>query len=130
MDVATQVLQRYGKTLTQAAHRAALGKRPLDCWRDVAAELGLQGQVTPEQLVAESEPLLAARWARRLAGLSVSGGFTHVPGIWGVKTSLVTLRPTRAPKLTGLAQPNRLHSHCNTRHSILALQHNEERCRM
>lgn len=63
VDVATQVLQRYGKTLTQAAHRAALGKRPLDCWRDVAAELGLQGQVTPEQLVAESEPLLAARWA-------------------------------------------------------------------
>lgn len=61
MEVATQVLQRYGKQLTQAAQKAALGKRPLDCWRDVAAELGLAGTVTAEQLVADSEPLLAAR---------------------------------------------------------------------
>lgn len=62
MEVASQVLQQYGKQLTQAAQRAALGKRPLDCWRDVAAELGLSGTVSAEQLVAESEPLLAARW--------------------------------------------------------------------
>lgn len=55
------MLQRYGKQLTQAAQKAALGKRPLDCWRDVAAELGLAGTVTAEQLVADSEPLLAAR---------------------------------------------------------------------
>lgn len=61
MEVATQVLQRYGKQLTQQAQRAALGKRPLDCWRDVAAELGLSETVSAEQLVAESEPLLAAR---------------------------------------------------------------------
>lgn len=63
VEVATQVLQRYGKQLTQQAQRAALGKRPLDCWRDVAAELGLSETVSAEQLVAESEPLLAARWA-------------------------------------------------------------------
>jgi hypothetical protein len=46
----------------QAAQKAALGKRPLDCWRDVAAELGLTGVVSAEQLFEESEPLLAARW--------------------------------------------------------------------
>ena len=67
MEVASQVLARYDKQLTQAAQRAALGKRPLDCWRDVAAELGLQGVVSAEQLVAESEPLLAARWAMGVA---------------------------------------------------------------
>jgi hypothetical protein len=61
VEVATQVLQRYGKQLTQQAQRAALGKRPLDCWTDVAAELGLSETVSAEQLVAETEPLLAAR---------------------------------------------------------------------
>jgi hypothetical protein len=43
---------------TEAQH-AALGKRPLDCWRDAAAVLQLD--VPAEQLVAESEPLLQER---------------------------------------------------------------------
>lgn len=56
------MLAVYDKQLTQQAQRAALGKRPLDCWRDVARLLGLEGRVSAEQLVAESEPLLSARW--------------------------------------------------------------------
>jgi hypothetical protein len=41
------------------AQRAALGKRPLDCWRDVAALLGLQ--VPAQELFDQTEPLLQER---------------------------------------------------------------------
>eukprot|EP00879_Flechtneria_rotunda_P032054 GHRR01035204.1.p1 GENE.GHRR01035204.1~~GHRR01035204.1.p1 ORF type:complete len:375 (+),score=85.29 GHRR01035204.1:585-1709(+) len=61
IEVAQQVLAKYGCTLTKEAQRAALGKRPLDCWRDVAKILKLD--VTAQQLFDESEPLLIARWA-------------------------------------------------------------------
>jgi hypothetical protein len=85
------VLQRYGKQLTQQAQRAALGKRPLDCWRDVAAILGLSDTVTAEQLVAETEPLLAARWVggaltchlTSLGGGGVSGWVGCIMWSWG-----------------------------------------------
>lgn len=59
VEVAGQVLQRYGKKLTCAAHKAALGKRPLECWRDVAAILGLD--VPAQKLFDDSEPLLRAK---------------------------------------------------------------------
>jgi hypothetical protein len=41
------------------AQRAALGKRPLDCWRDVAALLGLA--VPAQELFDQTEPLLQER---------------------------------------------------------------------
>lgn len=41
------------------AQRTALGKRPLDCWRDVAALLGLD--VPAQQLFDQTEPLLEQR---------------------------------------------------------------------
>jgi hypothetical protein len=41
------------------AQRAALGKRPLDCWQDVAALLGLQ--VPAQELFDQTEPLLQER---------------------------------------------------------------------
>jgi beta-phosphoglucomutase-like phosphatase (HAD superfamily) len=63
MDVGRLVLARYGKELTPDAQRAALGKRPLCAWRDVAAAVGLEG-VPAQQLFDESEPLLEARWVR------------------------------------------------------------------
>ena len=63
-DVARTVLARHGATLTPEAQRAALGKRPLDAWRDAAAAAGLDERVvTAQQLYEQSEPLLAARWA-------------------------------------------------------------------
>ncbi|KAG2426248.1 hypothetical protein HXX76_013006 [Chlamydomonas incerta] len=61
VEVARSVVERYGKELTLEAQRAALGKRPLECWASVAEILGLP--VPAEQLLAETEPLLAARWA-------------------------------------------------------------------
>jgi hypothetical protein len=59
VEVSEQVLAKHGKALTKEAHAAALGKRPLDCWRDVAAILELN--VPAEQLFNETEPLLQAR---------------------------------------------------------------------
>ncbi len=35
MQVAREVVARHGKALTLEAQRAALGKRPLECWADV-----------------------------------------------------------------------------------------------
>ncbi|WIA22630.1 hypothetical protein OEZ86_009609 [Tetradesmus obliquus] len=61
IEVAQQVLAQHGKVLTKEAQRTALGKRPLDCWRDVAALLGLD--VPAQQLFDQTEPLLEARWA-------------------------------------------------------------------
>ncbi len=61
IDVAQQVLAVYGKQLTKEAQRAALGRRPLDCWCDVAKLLGLEGVVTGQQLFDQSEPLLTAK---------------------------------------------------------------------
>lgn len=54
------MLARYGAELTKDAHRAALGKRPLDCWREVAAVLKLD--VPAQELLDATEPLLRARW--------------------------------------------------------------------
>lgn len=59
IEVAQQVLSQYGKTLTPEAQRAALGKRPLDCWRDVARVLQLD--VSAQTLFDETEPLLSQR---------------------------------------------------------------------
>jgi hypothetical protein len=59
MEVGRQVLAKYGATLTKEAAAVALGKRPLDCWADVASVLGLQ--VPAQQLLDETEPLLQAR---------------------------------------------------------------------
>lgn len=42
------------------AHLAALGKRPLDCWRDVAAVLDLS--LSAQELVDQTEPLLQERY--------------------------------------------------------------------
>jgi hypothetical protein len=53
------VLARYGKTITPAAQRAALGKRPLDCWAAVAKELDIPA--APETLLEETEQVLAPR---------------------------------------------------------------------
>ncbi|KAF8063703.1 hypothetical protein HT031_003558 [Scenedesmus sp. PABB004] len=61
VTAAETVLARHGARLNKEAQRAALGKRPLDCWRDVAAVLGLD--VPAQQLFDETEPLLQARWA-------------------------------------------------------------------
>jgi len=41
-DVAASVLRAHGAALTPEASKAAMGKRPLDCWRDVVAVLKLQ----------------------------------------------------------------------------------------
>ncbi|GLI60027.1 hypothetical protein VaNZ11_002092 [Volvox africanus] len=62
VEVAREIVARHGKQLTLEAHRVALGKRPLECWSDVAKVLGIEAPA--EQLLAESEPLLAARWAQ------------------------------------------------------------------
>lgn len=35
VQVAREVVARHGKALTLEAQRAALGKRPLECWADV-----------------------------------------------------------------------------------------------
>ncbi|GLC66519.1 hypothetical protein PLESTF_000439300 [Pleodorina starrii] len=61
VEVAREVVSRHGKQLTLEAQRVALGKRPLECWADVAKVLGIEAPA--EQLLAESEPLLAARWS-------------------------------------------------------------------
>ncbi|GBF97446.1 bifunctional riboflavin kinase FMN phosphatase-like [Raphidocelis subcapitata] len=61
LEVGRAVLARHGKELTPEAQRAALGKRPLCAWGDLAKEVGLE--VPAQQLVDESEPLLEARWA-------------------------------------------------------------------
>ena len=45
--------------LTPPACRAALGKRPLECWQAVADILGIDA--TAQQLVDASVPLLAAK---------------------------------------------------------------------
>lgn len=68
IEIAGKVLQKYGKSLNAEAHKVALGKRPLDCWRDVAKVLELD--VDPQILVEESEVLLTTRWhdARLLPG--------------------------------------------------------------
>ena len=71
MEVSEQVLAKHGKALTKEAHAAALGKRPLDCWRDVAAILELA--VPAEQLFNETEPLLQARWAMGQASTATVG---------------------------------------------------------
>lgn len=59
VSVAASVLAAHGKQLTAAAHRAALGKRPLDCWEAVRGELGIQASA--QELVDASEPLLEAQ---------------------------------------------------------------------
>ena len=41
-QVAQQVLSQHGKQVTPEVQRIALGKRPLDCWTEVAALLQLQ----------------------------------------------------------------------------------------
>lgn len=103
MEVATQVLQRYGKQLTQQAQRAALGKRPLDCWRDVAAELGLSETVSAEQLVAESEPLLAARCVGGSVGKRLACGL-HVPAVQPGKVACVMQQCPYPPLVCRYAQ--------------------------
>jgi beta-phosphoglucomutase-like phosphatase (HAD superfamily) len=65
LEVGRQVLSRHSATLTKEAAAVALGKRPLDCWSDVAQVLGLQ--VPAQQLLDESELLLRARWGEALA---------------------------------------------------------------
>lgn len=111
--VAAEVLKKRGATLTASAVAASLGKRPLEAWVGVAKELKLGGaalgtdantaagetganaaaggaaaadvaaEAIGAELLAESEPLLSARWGearpmpgalrllRHLAALSV-----------------------------------------------------------
>ncbi|KAL6760948.1 Flavokinase-domain-containing protein [Haematococcus lacustris] len=60
MAVSKQVLAQFGKELTQEAVKVALGKRPLECWTDVARVLQLD--VPPQTLLDLTEPLLQQRW--------------------------------------------------------------------
>eukprot|EP00775_Hariotina_reticulata_P009054 gene9054-9224_t len=62
VEIASQVLKQRNVELTKEAQRAALGKRPLDCWRDVIHILGIHN-ATAEELFEETEPLLQARWS-------------------------------------------------------------------
>jgi hypothetical protein len=82
--VGRQVLARHGATLTKEAAAVALGKRPLDCWSDVAQVLGLA--VPAQQLLDETEPLLQTRWGAARAWpcgaalLRARQGGPHRPG--------------------------------------------------
>lgn len=62
MEVASRVVGRHGKQLTPQAQAESLGKTPIESWQATIESLQIQG-VTAEQLVAESEPLLAERQA-------------------------------------------------------------------
>ncbi|MEW5305405.1 MAG: hypothetical protein WDW38_011321 [Sanguina aurantia] len=101
VDVAREVLARYGKELTHEAHKAALGKRPLECWQAVSDLLGLP--VGGAALLAESEPMLTDRWAdaalmpgalRLLQHLHTSG----VPFAIGTSTPRATFNKKMSDK--------------------------------
>lgn len=67
--VASQVVARYGKSLTTEVMQAALGQRPAEAWAIVAKQLEIPR--TAEELFAETEPLLDDRWqeCKLLAGV-------------------------------------------------------------
>lgn len=70
--MARVVLARYGKELTHEAHKAALGKRPLECWQAVSKLLDMP--VDGAALLAETEPMLTDRYEGESASHDVSVG--------------------------------------------------------
>ena len=60
IDAATTIVESYGKTLTNEAITASLGKRPLEAWASVQTLLGIPA--TPQELFDASEPLLTQRY--------------------------------------------------------------------
>ncbi|KAG2486461.1 hypothetical protein HYH03_014908 [Edaphochlamys debaryana] len=107
VEVAREVVARHGRVLTPEAHRVALGRRPLECWSAVAKVLDLA--VPPEQLLAESEPLMAARWADARLLPGALRLVRHLAGsglAWGVATSTpratFNAKMSRKPELRAL----------------------------
>uniref|UniRef100_A0A7S3VJV5 riboflavin kinase n=2 Tax=Dunaliella tertiolecta TaxID=3047 RepID=A0A7S3VJV5_DUNTE len=103
LDVASTVLEQEGKVLTNEAAQVALGKKPLDCWRDVARVLNLS--TPPEELLERTEALLKERWSytKRLPGalrLVRHLACHSIP--YAVATS--TPRQTFEAKMAGVAQ--------------------------
>lgn len=60
VETASSVLGRHGHQLTPQAQADSLGKTALQSWQATINSLGMKN-VSAEQLVAESEPLLTAR---------------------------------------------------------------------
>ncbi|GAX76805.1 hypothetical protein CEUSTIGMA_g4251.t1 [Chlamydomonas eustigma] len=98
-NVARQVVAGHGMTLNQDVLKAASGKRPLEAWSDVVRLLDMK--VSPQKLLEESEPLMAAQWADAgmLPGAMRILQHLHVHGIpFAVATS--TPRATFNAKLS------------------------------
>lgn len=60
VETASSIVARHGKQLTPQAQAASLGKTPVEAWQATIDTLCIK-DVTAEQLVAESEPLLIER---------------------------------------------------------------------
>jgi hypothetical protein len=88
VEIASQVLKQRNVELTKEAQRAALGKRPLDCWRDVVNILGIK-DATAEELFEETEPLLQARCAPMKRAIAAAAAAAAVGS--GHKQQLVRL---------------------------------------
>ncbi|KAK9824264.1 hypothetical protein WJX72_009063 [[Myrmecia] bisecta] len=101
LEVAKAVVEQHGYTLTPDAQRAGLGRTPIDAWNAVVENLQMKG-VTPEQLFAESEPLLAARWheAKLLPGAGRLLWHLHRHGV-PVALATSTSRATLKRKMSG-----------------------------
>lgn len=95
IEIAKKIVESHGSELTAAAIRSSIGRRPLDAWKNVAAECNIHG-VTPEQLLDQSEALLEPRWqevsvlpgARRLINHLVAH---HIPIALATSTPRATL---------------------------------------
>lgn len=70
ISVASTVLEKYDKELTDDVIASSMGKTPLDAWKSVTDMLDLSSRVTPQQLFDQSEAELTGRWheARYLPG--------------------------------------------------------------
>jgi riboflavin kinase len=111
-SVAAEVLGKRGVALTAAAHSAALGRTPSDAWAAVAEAAGLAAAAGPE-LLAESEPLLRARWGEARPMPGALRLLRHLASL-GVPVAVATSTPRASfeRKLAGKCELRGLLTRC------------------